>query len=315
MRTQPSPHETTMENEHSRTAPSRPSPARPMGRPAGVGVSSWALHETLDAPPIYGVDAGDTVPDAVREKTDAATVSLLDLPAALAHHGFDSLQICHFHLPTRDHAYLSDLRGAIFAAGLPLHALLIDGGDLTHPDQGARDEDWIARWLPVAARLGAGEVRVIAGKSVGEGSLERAVAALRRLARVAADQGVRLTTENWYPVLSSPAAVIDLLEGCGGEVRFLLDFSNWSRPAKYEDLPEIASYAAACHAQATYLGPLEIDEQDYAFCLDLPYSSALTGGFFLVNSGPHPDPWQGLGVPRDFIKAHTARKQLADPLT
>ena len=102
--------------------------------PALVGVSSWALHSLLGSPPIYGPEAGNIVPDSTRGRTATASLSLLELPAELARRGFDSLQICHFHLPTREPAYLAELRDSIAASGLPLGAVLVDAGVGTASD-------------------------------------------------------------------------------------------------------------------------------------------------------------------------------------
>ncbi len=260
-----------------------------------VGVSSWALHETLGAPPNFGVDAGATVP-ASGPLPDAA-LSLAQLPAFLAQKGFDTLQICHFHLPSRKPGYLSELKGAIQDAGLPLHALLIDEGDLTHPENGARDEAWIADWLAVAAQLGAQEVRIIAGKTVHEAAITQSAAALKRLAKRAKEQGVTVMTENWYALLSSPEAVRELLDRCEGDVRFLLDNGNWSGSTRQADLMEIAPYAHSCHAHVHFDGS-RIDEAHLSQCLDLPFAPLFRGPFTLVNGGP-----DGIAASRDFIRS------------
>lgn len=87
-----------------------------------IGISSWAVHHALGAPRGFGVEAGNSVPSFAPQN---ARLSLLELPAELARQGFDSLQICHFHLPSRDAAYLAELRAAIADSGIELHALLV----------------------------------------------------------------------------------------------------------------------------------------------------------------------------------------------
>ena len=91
-------------------------------------VSSWSLHRTLgrfisgDAPASSG---GFGV--ATPASTGAA---LLDLPTALRAHGFDGVQLCHFHLPSRSDTYLDELRAALAESAIELEAVLIDDGDL-----------------------------------------------------------------------------------------------------------------------------------------------------------------------------------------
>ena len=50
-------------------------------------------------------------------------------------------------------------------AGVKLHSVLIDAGDITHPEAAHREADlnWIKSWISVAGRCGAKNVRVIAG--------------------------------------------------------------------------------------------------------------------------------------------------------
>ncbi|MGI8482993.1 MAG: sugar phosphate isomerase/epimerase, partial [Thermomicrobiales bacterium] len=74
-------------------------------------------------------------------------LQLLGLPAELHARGYDALQICHFHLPSRSPEYLGELREALAESGIVLDALLIDDGDLTHPTDADQNEAWIGDWL------------------------------------------------------------------------------------------------------------------------------------------------------------------------
>src|SRR5687768_1395848 len=124
-----------------------------------LGTSSWSLNRTLGAPNF----------DALQNKTDREpahnALPLLDLPARLSEMGIRRLEICHFHLPSREPEYLEQLRAALDAAGVELWSLLIDGGDITHPENGARDVEWTKGWIDIAADLGSRHARVIAGKA------------------------------------------------------------------------------------------------------------------------------------------------------
>ena len=256
-------------------------PNRPASSPT-LGVSSWATHAELGAPPIWGVEAGARVPAFDASK---AALSLLELPDAVARRGFSCLQICHFHLPTRDAVYLDELRASIGQSGLVLHALLADASDITHPENDARDARWNADWIAVAARLGARNLRVIAGQSVGEGAIERSAQILRELASQARVQDVKIITENWFELLSTPASVAQLMARTEGEIGFMLDWSNWNGPAKHQRLASIAPLASSCHVQLEFTTPAQIDRDDCGRCLNLPYPADFTGPFVLVNGG------------------------------
>ncbi|MEZ0164497.1 hypothetical protein AB2L27_06940 [Kineococcus sp. LSe6-4] len=65
------------------------------------------------------------------------------------------MQLCHFHLPHRDAGYLGGLGAALAEAGVELDALLVDDGDLTHPDEGPRHEASISNRVADAADVTA----------------------------------------------------------------------------------------------------------------------------------------------------------------
>ena len=95
---------------------------------AGRAVSSWSLHRTLGR--FFGEDSAAGGGRFGPAPTGGEGLSLLELPAALKARGYDTLQLCHFHLPSRDGAYLETLRSALVASGITLDALLVDDGDV-----------------------------------------------------------------------------------------------------------------------------------------------------------------------------------------
>ncbi len=66
------------------------------------GISTWSIHRPLTS----------------------GKIDLLDVPAKLREHGLTDLQVCHFHLPTRDPAFLKTFRDRIESAGVTLDAML-----------------------------------------------------------------------------------------------------------------------------------------------------------------------------------------------
>lgn len=100
-----------------------------------LSVSTWSLHRVLGESDFYGPESGRKIPVTTGE----SEISLLDLPARIAAFGIHTLEICHFHLPSRDKGYLNELRSNLEAAEVELFSLLIDHGDITHPDHAERD--------------------------------------------------------------------------------------------------------------------------------------------------------------------------------
>ena len=231
----------------------------------------------------------------------------MELPERIASAGIHTLEISHPHLASRDPSYLRDLRGAIQQAGVTLLSVLVEAGDLTDPTNSARDRDWIGGWIETAGLLGAQRARVIAGKATyTQDALERSRTALPALAERGRDCGVRVTTENWFDLLSCPEAVRTLLDSLNGEIGFNLDFGNWGGPTKYSDLESIFPYAESCHAKCAFTGPYTPDSEDFQRCLDLARDCGFSGPFTLIYDAPGDDEWKGLEIERQLVLPYLA---------
>lgn len=267
-----------------------------------LSVSTWSLHRSLGRPAFTGPDS--TEPQTATPTTTPA-FSLLELPARIAAAGIHTLEICHFHLPSRDPAYLKQLRSAIEAADVELWQVLIDAGDITHPQYSERDIAWIQGWIDVAGQLGARCARVIAGKAEPSvAALTASQRALSRLARYAQAHNVRLLTENFYNLTSTPEAVLMLLNGLNGEVGLLADFGNWKGPKKYADLAQIFPRAEACHAKCHFSAPGQMDRDDYVHCLDLTRAAHFAGPYTLIYDGPGDDEFEGLRLESEVVAGY-----------
>ncbi len=270
-----------------------------------VSVSTWSLHRTLGRPVPYGPD-DEAASGGSAHPPGAA--SLLELPRMVADFGIHKMEICHFHIAERTPEYSARLRRALDEAEVELWSLLIDGGDVTDPVNGERDERWIAGWIDTACALGARHARVIAGKSAPEPrALEASRRAMSYLCRYARARDVRLVTENWHALLSTPDAVLALMESQGGELGLCLDFGNWAGDNKYRDLAAIAPLAESCHAKCHFDGAGQPDRNDYMRCLDILEGAGFDGPYALIYDGPNADEWAGLAVEREMVVGHPSR--------
>jgi sugar phosphate isomerase/epimerase len=251
-----------------------------------AAVHAWSLDRTLGR-----FRAGVT--------TEPAGLPLLELPAALREHGYRTVQLCHFHLPHRDATYLSELRAALAEAGVVLDAFLVDAGDLTHPSEAAREEEWISSYLADATALGATRIRVVAGQTRTDTAQADSSAALGRIAARAGD--LRVVTENWGDVTRDAADVRAVLGPLDGAVGLLVDLGNWSGPGKYADLAEVAPYAETCHAKAHWNGGV-VDEVDYRESLSAILGAGYAGPLALVYDAVDDDEWAGLAVQRAIVE-------------
>jgi len=264
-----------------------------------IAVSTWSLHRLLGT--TYPHDLSTTEIGPMQETYGEGDESLLGLPSVLANHGYHRLEIVSFHLRSRDPVYLGELRDQLKIANVKLQTLLIDAGDISDPEHGARDQAWIASWIEIANELGAENARIIAGKQKPtRDALDRSVKALTALADGNAGSDVRLVTENWFDLLAEPAHVNFLLDKLDGRIGLLGDFGNWSGPEKYADLKSIFGRAELCHAKASFIDG-DLDESDYGQCVALAEEAGYKGPYTLIFDSEFPNEWHGLGVERDFI--------------
>jgi hypothetical protein len=209
------------------------------------------------------------------------------------------MQLCHFHLPSGEDEYLAELRQALTEAGIILHALLIDDGDISHPQYAARDRRWIMDWLRVAERLGAERARVIAGKQPAmEETMDLAVDNLRMLAR---GTSVRIETENWFQLTSTPEVVIQILDRLEGSVGLCCDWGNWPRPFKYHALPEILPRAETCHAKLDLIEEDRLDEEDAEAMIRMTVEAGFAGTYVIVNGGTGHE-WDAVELQRAVLQ-------------
>lgn len=266
-----------------------------------IAVSTWSLHRLLGMTYPHDLTTNEIGP--MQETYGEGEESLLGLPSVLANHGYHRLEIVSFHLRSRDPIYLAELRDQLKIANVRLQTLLIDAGDISHPEHGARDQKWIAGWIEIANELGAENARIIAGKQKPtRDALDRSVKALTALADGNAGSPVRLVTENWFDLLAEPAHVHFLLDKLDGRIGLLGDFGNWGGPNKYSDLKSIFGRAELCHAKASFIDG-DLDEADYCACVRLAEEAGYKGPYTLIFDSEIPGEWHGLATERDFITA------------
>ena len=275
-----------------------------------LSLSTWSVHRALG--PMYAPSQdGRLIPTT----SDIGTIDLIDIPGVMAEQGVRTLEICHFHFPSLELAYLEALRRALDAAGVELFSLLIDAGDLTHPDAGQREADfaWIRSWLDVAGQCGATHARVIAGQAdIGvvpatelsdHPVIRLSAARLRALASYGRERGVRVITENFRPLTNRPENILAILNLCDGAVGMCVDFGNFRGPTKYDGIAAILPHADSVHAKAYFDADGTIERADFTHCLDLSKAAAFDGPYSLIYEGTG-DEWAGVAAIRDVVKRY-----------
>ena len=255
-------------------------------------VSTWSLHRTLGrfVAPDSAVQGGP-----FREgPAESRGLSLLELPEALRRHGFDALQICHFHLPSTEPSYLADLSAALDDAGITLEALLVDDGDLTAPEQADRIGAWMEHWLEVGRTLGATRARLQVGRAAP--TPEVIAAAASRLVRIAGEHpDIRIVIENDRGTLRDADALLALLAATDGAVGLLLDTGNWQGPQAETDMARVAPMAETCHAKCRFTGS-EPEADEFGRALHILKDAGYAGPLALIYDGPDDDEWDKLEI-------------------
>jgi Xylose isomerase-like TIM barrel len=263
-------------------------------------VSTWSVHKLLGV--TYANGPADRPDSKPRPTFGTGIMSLLELPSELKRREYTRAEICHFHLASCEPSYLKIVRDAFQASGVEIQTLLIDDGDLTHPQTRARDLAWMTDWIAAAGILGAGHARVIAGKDKpSPQALALSIDGLKKLARSGKEQGVRIVTENWFELLSSSKHVHHVLDAMDGDIGFLADMGNWQGPQKYDELKSVFARAELCHAKCEFSSGLRMNADDYERCLRAASDAGYACPFTLIFESDG-DEWRGLDLERRFIE-------------
>lgn len=247
---------------------------------------TWSLFRTMGR---Y-VALGSAPSGVLTENASADGLELLELPGQLAAHGFASAQLCHFYLPRTEASYLAEVRSAFEAAGVDIEVLLVDDGDVTHPEHGEQQQRWLSDWIDVAEQLGAPRVRVPAGdQAPSEETIALSARRLRELA--AAHPGIRVLTENWKSLLVDAQVTRDLLDRLEGSVGLLIDTGNWTGEDKYAQIAAVAGKAECSQVKVRESAPGVLDAEDLTRCLEVLREAGYAGRISYVYAGTDDDEW------------------------
>ncbi|MEM7533202.1 MAG: TIM barrel protein [Chloroflexota bacterium] len=248
-----------------------------------LAISSWTVHGELS----NGLD-------------------LLDFPNAAAEHGVHTLEICHFHLPSTEDTYLSQLSSAINDAGCELYSILIDDGDIASADETERAESvaFNKQWIEVAATLGAERVRVDAGLQdpIPE-AVNHSAASMAEIAAFADSQGIIVSTENWRTTSREPGPLLEIMQKSQAPLGLCVDFGNaeYTKTAnKYETMSMLLPQATSLHVKARYGDDGSMDTTEFIKCMDMVESAGFDGPITLIYNDQDNE-WAHVDELRDVV--------------
>lgn len=235
------------------------------------------------------------------------SLSLLDMPARVKAAGIGTVEICHFHIAQITPDYLLQLKAKAAESGIEVFSVLIDAYDISQADPEARSRDitQIAKWIDVAAWIGASHVRVVGGEAPATDvdALRRAATALVQLQQHAKARGVTVITENFKATASTPANWLALHEalGHGG----CADIGNFPSGTRVSDFAQVAHKAVSVHVKASYDDNGNIQPAQVQACLAEVRKYQSAGPLTLVYDRPG-DRWHGIETLRQVVVAAMA---------
>jgi sugar phosphate isomerase/epimerase len=155
-------------------------------------------------------------------------------------------------LTAADEDYIDLVRRAGDAVGLPFGAIAVDGAHIYEPDPEARAANRARayKWLDVAHKLGAKQVRIDCGgpEELPDDVLEIIIDGYRDIIDRAGEKSIQVLIENHWGPSVLPENVIKLLDNIPG-LGFLFDTHNWREDRKQDAWKMCAHYASAMHVK------------------------------------------------------------------
>lgn len=269
-----------------------------------LSISTWSLHRLLGPLRLtaWNAEIGD---HTLSEQEQPQIHTLLELPAEAAARGYQAIEVCHFHFPTTETAYLEQLRSSFQASNVQFDTLLLDYGNLTASDDIQRNSDLslIKKWIDIASLCGAKQIRVVAGESspTDEEAIQMSAASLTELANYASSKSVRVITENFRALTSTAESCLKLLSQAGDSVGFITDFGNYNSSNKIEEIGSTIPFSVSVHVKPSYDSQGFPDKAELITYLQKVQDVGYTGAYVLIYDGPG-DMWEGLSRVKEIVE-------------
>jgi sugar phosphate isomerase/epimerase len=186
-----------------------------------------------------------------------------------AQHGFTQLDPWMKHLQEglEDTAFLDKVLAAAEKTGLPFGCIAVDGAHIYEPTEEARaaNRQMAYRWIDVADRLGATQVRIDAGgpDEMPDDVFAIIVDGYKDVIAYAQDKDIEIIVENHWGPTKHPENVVKLLDAIDG-LGLLFDTNNWAEGKQEQAWEMCAQYATLTHVKT-----FEFDEEGNDPTVDL----------------------------------------------
>lgn len=237
-----------------------------------LSISSWSLHRCL-GPLHWTIWNEETNRQETNVEDQPCEFPLLELPQIALERGLAALEICHFHFPSRNKTYLTQLKHAFEDAGITFHTLLVDYGDISSPDPVRRysDIEYLKGWIDTAQAAGALAIRIVAGEQPAgnKEAIARSIEALQQLREYATDKNVEIVTENFRSLTSTVSSWSSIVTGEQHSFATIVDFGNFSMHEKEDGIRYGAPFAHSIHAKPEYTLEGDINVESFYMLLTI----------------------------------------------
>ncbi|MFN7933126.1 MAG: sugar phosphate isomerase/epimerase family protein [Bryobacteraceae bacterium] len=184
-----------------------------------------------------------------RTELQKKTMKYEDLVNLSVDLGVEGLDLTVYWFPSTDNSFLLPLRRLAYRSGVELYSISVRS-DLCKPDAAGQESELtsLKKWVDVAAKLGAGHIRVFGG-TVPKGRTEDEAAGwvasiLSRAAEYAGTQGVILGLENHGGITLEADRIIQIIKKVDSPwVAMNLDTGNF-RDNSYAQIEKCIPFAA-----------------------------------------------------------------------
>jgi len=183
-------------------------------------------------------------------------LTLGDLVDFCARHNFDALDATGYYFPGYPDAppdeYIYSLKRRAFVNGLTINGTGVRN-DFTLMDGTRRGAEvrLVKNWIEVAAKLGAGVIRIFAGQRVKPPdsfgrALKRMTPALKECAAYGREHGVIVAVQNHNNFLKTAAETIQVIQAADSEwFGVMLDVGSLRQHDPYEEIEKLLPYAVS----------------------------------------------------------------------
>jgi sugar phosphate isomerase/epimerase len=199
-----------------------------------------------------------------------------------------------------DGDYLDQVKAAAQEANMPFGGIAVDGAHIYEPSEETRQAHRALayRWMDVAAKLGARQMRIDAGgpEEMPDDIFRIIVEGYQDLVARGQAKGVEILIENHWGPSKFPENVVKILEAVDG-LGLLFDTNNWAPGTQEKAWTMCAKYARATHVKT-----FEFDAAGNDPTVDLEKAIRI-----LVDTG-YDGCWGIESVPKDGNEYEGARK-------